>query len=89
MTDILERLDDLWEKVSDVDSVTIIDAQQEIVKLRALLTEVFQTIDQGHMVERGAGGMTIDSQVRKSVYNGVPAWPIENARDIFLYGEKE
>jgi hypothetical protein len=87
MSGILERLDDLWEKVSDVDSITVLDARNEIVKLRALLNEVFQTIDQGRMVERGAGGMTIDSQLRRSVYNGVPAWPIANARDIFLYGE--
>ena len=87
MSDIVERLDNLWEKVSDVDSVTIINAQQEIIKLRALLKEVFQTIDQGRMVEKSAGGMTIESQVLRSVYNGVPAWPIEKAREIFMYGE--
>jgi len=34
------------------------------------------------MVERGAGGMTIDAQIRRSVINGVPAWPIEEARAL-------
>lgn len=87
MSDIVERLDDLWEKVSDVDSHIVLDARSEIVKLRALLNEVFQTIDQGRMVEKSSGGMSIESQIRKSVYNGIPAWPIENVREIFLYGE--
>jgi hypothetical protein len=35
MSDILEELDDLWEKVSDIDSVTVLQAREEIVKLRA------------------------------------------------------
>jgi uncharacterized coiled-coil DUF342 family protein len=35
MSEILERLDDLWEKASDVDSLTVLDAREEIVKLRA------------------------------------------------------
>jgi hypothetical protein len=89
MSDIVERLDDLWEKVSDVDSITVLYAKQEIVKLRALLREVFQTIDQGRMVEKSSGGMSIESQILRSVYNGVPAWPIEKAREIFLYGESD
>ena len=36
--------------------------------------------DQGRMVERGAGGMTIEAQIRRSVYNDVPAWPAEELR---------
>jgi ribosome recycling factor len=33
--DILERLFELWTRVSDVDSVTLRDAEDEIKKLRA------------------------------------------------------
>jgi len=35
--DILERLFELWTRVSDVDSVTLRDAEDEIKKLRAAL----------------------------------------------------
>lgn len=33
--DIVERLFELWTRVSDVDSVTLRDAEDEIKKLRA------------------------------------------------------
>jgi hypothetical protein len=36
----------------------------------------------------GAGGMTIDAQIRRSVYNKVPAWPIEEARTLLAELEK-
>jgi len=29
-----------------------------------------------------ACGMTIEAQIRNSVYNGVSAWPIEEAREV-------
>ena len=44
------------------------------------LQSVLDACDQGRMVEKGAGGMTIEAQIRRSVYNGVPAWPVEEAR---------
>jgi len=44
------------------------------------LEKVLAACDQGRMVERGAGGMTIAAQIRRSVINGVPAMPIEEAR---------
>ena len=45
MSDILERLNDLWEKVSDVDSVTVLDAQSEIKKLRAAIKMALDCIE--------------------------------------------
>jgi len=51
-------------------------------ELLASLASVLQACDEGRMVERGAGGMTIDAQIRRSVINGVPAWPIEEARAL-------
>ena len=37
--------------------------------------------DQGRMVPRGgACGQTIEASIRASVYNGVPAWPLEELR---------
>jgi hypothetical protein len=35
MSDIVERLFELWTRVSDVDSITLRDAEDEIKKLRA------------------------------------------------------
>jgi hypothetical protein len=43
---------------------------------------VTDACDEGKMVSLGAGGMTIDAQIRQSVYNKVPAWPIEEARSV-------
>ena len=51
-------------------------------ELEKALSAVLLACDQGKMVERGIGGMTIDAQIRRSVYNGVPAWPIEEARTV-------
>ena len=56
-------------------------------KLRAALQSVLNACDQGRMLERGAGGMTIDAQISRSFYYGVPAWPIEEARAAL--GERE
>jgi len=39
--DILERLFELWTRVSDVDSVTLRDAEDEIKKLRAALRKLY------------------------------------------------
>ena len=44
--------------------------------------------DEGQMVSLGSGGMTIDAQIRRSVYNQVPAWPIEEARVVLEELEK-
>ena len=63
------------------------DMQAENEKLRAALQSVLDACDQGRMLERGAGGMTIDAQTARSFYYGVPAWPIEEARAAL--GEKE
>jgi hypothetical protein len=55
-------------------------AEAERDRLREALQSVLDACDQGRMVERGAGGMTLEAQIRRSVYNNVPAWPIEEAR---------
>ena len=61
--------------------------QYEIEKLRAALQSVLDACDQGWKVERSVGGMTVEGQMRRSFYNRVPAWPIEEARAAL--GEKE
>ena len=48
--------------------------------LRAALQSVLDACDQGWKVERSVGGMTVEGQMRRSFYNRVPAWPIEEAR---------
>jgi hypothetical protein len=49
-------------------------------RLRTALKSVLDACDAGYMVERGAGGMTVEAQMRRSVYLNVPALPIEEAR---------
>lgn len=65
----------------------LVEAEREIERLRGerdrlrdALQAVLGACDQGRLVERGAGGMTLEAQMRRSVYNHVPAWPIEEAR---------
>lgn len=71
--------------------LTACEAREE--RLRAALQSVLDACDQGRMVEKGIGGMTIEAQIRRSVYTGVPAWPIEEARaalaDQLLQEQKE
>ena len=57
-------------------------AQARVAELEAGLRAVLDAADKGRMIERGVGGMTIEAQIRRSVYNGVPAWPFEEARDL-------
>lgn len=59
----------------------------EIEKLQTLLESVLNACDQGWKVERSVGGMTVEGQMRRSFYNRVPAWPIEEARAA--WGEKK
>ena len=61
--------------------------QAENEKLRAALQSVLDACDQGWKVERSVGGMTVEGQMRRSFYNRVPAWPIEEARAAL--GEKD
>lgn len=60
------------------------EALEERVRvLEEALTSVLDACDQGRMIPKpgsSIGGMTIDANIRGSVYIGVPAWPIEEAR---------
>jgi hypothetical protein len=50
--DILERLFELWTRVSDVDSVTLRDAEDEIKKLREALQGLVSDLDDYPAVAR-------------------------------------
>jgi len=60
--------------------VAAMNSLPALLECAEALEKVLAACDQGRMVERGAGGMTIDAQIRRSVINGVPAMPIEEAR---------
>jgi hypothetical protein len=80
MSDIVERLrsgEDGLEYAA-ADEIERLRAERD--RLREALQAVLGACDQGRLVERGAGGMTLEAQMRRSVYNHVPAWPIEEAR---------
>jgi len=42
---------------------------------------ILAAVDACPRIERGAGGMTIDAQIRRTEINRVPAWPFEELRD--------
>jgi len=89
MSDIVERLRTIPRSGLPIGHTwnACDDAADEIEKLRAALKSVLDACDAGYMVERGAGGMTVGAQMRRSFYDGVPAWLIEEARAAL--GEKE
>jgi hypothetical protein len=87
MSDIIERLREAALSTRTTERKICDEAADEIEKLRAALKSVLDACDAGYMVERGAGGMTVGSQMRRSFYDGVPAWLIEEARAAL--GEKE
>jgi hypothetical protein len=49
-------------------------------RLRKVLVGLIAACDQGRPLEKGAGGMTVEAQIKRTVLNGVPAWPVEEAR---------
>jgi hypothetical protein len=54
--------------------------KEKIVYLIGLLARVLEAIDKGTRIERGVGGMSVESQMMRTVINNVPAWPIEEVR---------
>lgn len=63
------------------------EAEAKLAKTVDALQSVINACDQGRMIPRpghGAGGMTIEANVKGSIYTGVPAWPIEEARTALL-----
>lgn len=58
------------------------EAEAKLAKAIDALRLVTDACDEGQMVSLGTSGMTIDAQIRRSVYNKVPAWPIEEARVV-------
>ncbi len=62
--------------------------QTKLAKAVDALRLVTDACDEGTMVLLGTSGMTIDAQIRRSVYNKVPAWPIEEARVVLEELEK-
>jgi hypothetical protein len=62
--------------------------EAKLAKAVDALRLVTDACDEGKMVSLGTGGMTIDAQIRRSVYNQVPSWPIEEARVVLEELEK-
>lgn len=57
-------------------------AEAKLAKAVDALRLVIDACDDGKIVSTGAGGMNVAAQIRRSVYNQVPAWPIEEARTV-------
>jgi hypothetical protein len=63
-------------------------ANARIAGLEKALAELVSAFDHARLVpSRGVGGMTIKANIRNSVYHGVPAWPVEEARAALTGGE--
>lgn len=74
---------------TDSEELKLVEAK--LTKAVDALQLVTDACDEGKLVSLGAGGMTIDAQIRRSVYNQVPAWLIEEARATLaeLKGEQQ
>ena len=58
-------------------------AEAKLAKAVDALRLVIDACDDGKIVLTGAVGvMNVYAQIRRSVYNQVPAWPIEEARTV-------
>ena len=65
------------------------ETEAKLAKAIDALRLVTDACDEGQMVSMGTSGMTIDAQIRRSVYNKVPAWPIEEARVVLEELDKQ
>ena len=70
----------LWSAYLD-KKMELEDAEDRIELLETALRKLLTLVDTCKMVEKGAGGMSIDAQIRRSVYLNVPAYPFEEARE--------
>lgn len=68
----------LWKAYCDKK----MELEDRIEALEDALRKLLDLVDSCKMVEKGAGGMTIDAQIRRSVYSNVPAYPFEEAREV-------
>jgi hypothetical protein len=69
------------------------ELEAKLARAVEALEGVLGACDEGRMIPRpghGAGGMTIEANIKGSIYTGVPAWPIEEARTTLaeLKGDK-
>lgn len=69
-------------------------SNETLDEVEKALEEVFSSCDRSGMVPRpgcGVGGMTIEANIRGSIYRWVDAWPIEEARSALarLRAERE
>lgn len=51
-------------------------------RLRAALEKLIRACHEGRIVQRSAGGMTIEAQTKNSVINGVSAWAVCEAEEV-------
>ena len=64
------------------------DLRDRVEQLEEALANLIAACDAGRWVEMGAGGMTIESQLMRTVIHGVEAMAVEKARSV-LFGREE
>jgi len=53
-------------------------------KYKVALEKLISVLDSCPQFESGAGGMSIDAQIRRTFINRVPAMAVEEAREVLL-----
>jgi len=53
-------------------------------KYKVALEKLISVLDSCPQFESGAGGMTIEAQIRRTFINRVPAMAVEDARNVLL-----
>ena len=74
-----------WKRRAEAAEAKLATIDMDVLaRVEAKLSAVLEACDRAKMHPRpgcGAGGMTIEANIRGSVYSGVDAWPVEEARD--------
>mgnify|MGYP000355959454 CR=1 FL=1 len=81
----LEEMTQAWQAACDVTDLAgkLVDTETKLAQAVEALETALYACDRGRMIPRpgcGIGGMTIEVNIKGSIYTGVPAWPIEEAR---------
>lgn len=72
---------DVYAAAREEYRTKIAEQATENERLRAALRKLIGACYEGRIVQKSAGGMTIEAQTRNSVINGVSAWAVAEAEE--------
>lgn len=81
---VQQKVADTGDEADATLIVAMHAALPKLLEIAGACGELLKAIDAGRMRQTvGVTGQTIDAQLRASVYDRVPAWPVELAREKY------